>query len=342
MKPVYITGLSMVSAHDTFEANGWFDRLSDAKSGRLSFRTPDVTSWLSPNQVRRMTNLTKASSGAALRTLENASVPKPDVIITATSNGNLSDMEKFIKEMDAYQEQMLNPLPFIQSTYNNINGLVSQLTGSKGHNFTYVHKGGAFEHALLDAFMHLWEHADFKALCGAFDEITDENINIYRHIGEARLEEIGPEDALTNPGKGAIMGDGSAFFLLENTGNVGSAYIADVRLHSRLSPDEVHNALDAFLDENNTTLDQIDVLVTGKNGDLESDQYYTPVTHPVSFEFKRYFGENGIATAFGLWSAATILNSGYIPGQPAGKNIKTILLYNHYFGSHHSFILLKK
>ena len=77
-----------------------------------------------------------------------ADVP-PEAIITATSLGCLADTEKFLSSMVNNEPSMLNPTPFIQSTFNTIGGQLALITGNKGANITYVHRGFSFERCFI-------------------------------------------------------------------------------------------------------------------------------------------------------------------------------------------------
>ncbi len=113
-----------------------------------------------------------------------------DAIITATGWGCLSDSERFLRNMVADREQLLNPTPFIQSTFNTVGGQIALLGHNNCYNLTYVNRSHSFGDALLDAALRIEDGDSSDVLLGAFDEMTPsqhkimERMGLYRHIGD--------------------------------------------------------------------------------------------------------------------------------------------------------------
>src|SRR5690606_39795759 len=63
-------------------------------------------------------------------------------------------------------------------TPNAIAAQIGLLSKNKGYNITHVHRGLAFENALLDAMMTINENPAKNYLLGAVDEISAYNYNI--------------------------------------------------------------------------------------------------------------------------------------------------------------------
>src|SRR5690606_22314402 len=104
-------------------------------------------------------------------------VPQKDVdgVIIGTAKGSMLDTEKFIKDLDYYKEESMNPTPFIASTYNAVNGAIALTTQTTVYHQTYVNRGSSFENALLDAQMLCAESSDnIFVLVGGFEELTEE------------------------------------------------------------------------------------------------------------------------------------------------------------------------
>ena len=99
---------------------------------------------------RRMSSLLKVSVATAMECLQNAGNVTPDAIITATALGFIEDGEKFLRAIFQQQEQLLNPTPFIQSTFNTVGAQIALLTNNHCYNMTYCQRGESFLHALLD------------------------------------------------------------------------------------------------------------------------------------------------------------------------------------------------
>ncbi|HNG63045.1 MAG TPA: hypothetical protein PLK54_04795 [Ferruginibacter sp.] len=95
-------------------------------------------------------------------------------------------------------------------------------------------------------------------------------------------------------------------------------------------------------------MQDIDLVITGRNGDAAHDEPYAQLTQSLfgqtqQLNFKHLCGEYPTASAFGFWLAARILKTGNIPEllqASAAKPVKRVLLYNSYKGSHHSLSLL--
>jgi len=94
--------------------------------------------------------------GAALPLLEKYS--QPDGMIIATANGGMEDCIKFLNQILEYNEGLLTPASFVQSTSNAAAAQIALVTKNHNYNITHVHRGLAFENALMDVVMSLKEH----------------------------------------------------------------------------------------------------------------------------------------------------------------------------------------
>jgi len=169
---------------------------------KFAFIWPDVepdykTIITDANLRRRMSRLVKMGVAAGLECLKGVELPV-DAIITATGLGLLADTEKFINSVIDNGEQMLNPVPFIQSTFNTVGAQIALLTENHAYNNTYVHRFTGFESALTDAFINI-DRGARGVLVGAFDEKTDTSISILRRL---KLRDK--------------IGEGASFFLLSS------------------------------------------------------------------------------------------------------------------------------
>lgn len=152
------------------------------------------------NMRRRMSYVVKMGVGTAMDCIEKASVDRIDAIITATGLGCLADSEKFLKSIQVSDERLLNPTPFIQSTFNTIGGQVALLTKSNCYNMTYSHRFASFESALLDALMMGADGEANNILVGTADEKTPTQLKIMERMGAYR--------------NGNSPAEGSCFFML--------------------------------------------------------------------------------------------------------------------------------
>lgn len=133
---------------------------------------------------RRMSKLVKTAVATAIETIcgvEN--IDELDGIITATGWGCLSDSERFLRNVIADKEQLLNPTPFIQSTFNTVGGQIALLRHNHCYNVTYVNRSHSFEDALLDAMMRIADGDSSNVLVGAFDEQTPSQHKIMERMG---------------------------------------------------------------------------------------------------------------------------------------------------------------
>ena len=174
---------------------------------------------------RRMSRIVKMGVACGLKCAEDLPSDSIDGIVTATGLGCLGDTEKFMESIVVKNQRLLNPTPFIQSTFNTIGGQIALLRGIHSYNVTYVHRGLSFESALIDAAMQV---ADGKrnVLLGAVDEITASSADIQRRLGMTREYELG---------------EGANFFVL-NAATPGSNQcpaVLDIATRSgRLTDDE--------------------------------------------------------------------------------------------------------
>ena len=67
------------------------------------------------------------------------------------------DCIRFLNQIVQYDEGTLTPTNFVQSTPNAIASTIGMNLQCHGYNITHVHRGNAFENALLDALMYLDE-----------------------------------------------------------------------------------------------------------------------------------------------------------------------------------------
>lgn len=141
---------------------------------------------------RRMSRVIKMSVSTAVECIGGIDgIGSLDAIITATGYGCLADSEKFLRNVINDKEELLNPTPFIQSTFNTVGGQIALLSHNHCYNMTYVNRGHSFEDALLDGFMRAADGDASRMLIGAFDEKTDSQHEIMRRMGTWRKGECG-------------------------------------------------------------------------------------------------------------------------------------------------------
>lgn len=332
----YIRGMAAISPQESFSGDFDPQLLTLADKNILRIQEPDYKAFIAPNNLRRLSRVLKMGLVAALKCLQNSNITNPDAIITGTGKGSLQDTERFLLNIAEYKETALNPTPFIQSTYNSVNGLIALQQQSTGYNNTFVHRGFSFEHALLDAMLLLSEGNAQNVLAGAFEEITDEHFYIKSRIGYWKEALTQPVDLFTSNTPGTLSGEGSAFFVL--SAEPADVYIAGLKMLYKPSVEKVNVALGEFLQQHLLSASDIDLLITGRNGDISFDHFYHSVTaqyfpQTEEFTFKQYCGEYDTASSFAVWCAVKRMQA---------KGLRHVLIYNNFYGEQHSFILLAR
>ena len=136
---------------------------------------------------RRMSRVIKSAVTTAVETIGGVeNIDSLDAVITATGWGCLADSEKFLRNIIVEKEQLLNPTPFIQSTFNTVGGQIALLRHNHCYNMTYVNRSHSFEDALFDAMMRIDEGESSNILVGAFDEQTPSQHRIMERMGAFR------------------------------------------------------------------------------------------------------------------------------------------------------------
>lgn len=330
----YIQGSAAISPQESFSGEFTPQLLTLQDKNLLRVKEPDYRAFIAPNSLRRMSRVLKMGLTTAVKCLQNSGVAVPDAIITGTGKGSLHDTERFLHDIRRYGETALNPTPFIQSTYNSVNGLVALQVQCTQYNNTFVHRGFSFEHALLDAMMLLSEGRAGNVLAGAFDEMSDEYFYIRSRIGSWKEQLTQPEDMFTAGTPGALSGEGSAFFVLSAAPS--DVHIAGMKMLYKPSQERVHETLETFLRQHALQPSDIDLLITGRSGDTNFDHYYHTFTgqyFPQTPEvpFKQLCGEYDTAASFALWLAVERMRK---------EELRHVLIYNQFFGEQHTFILL--
>ena len=152
------------------------------------------------NIRRRMSKVVKMGVCCGLESFDKFSqFGKVDAIITSTSLGAIADSEKFLSNIITANETMLNPTPFIQSTFNTVGAQIALLRNFHCYNNTFVHRNNSFESALLDAMLRLQNGFSSAVLVGVFDEATPTVENILKRL---------------NVIKNLPIGEGAIFFVL--------------------------------------------------------------------------------------------------------------------------------
>ena len=139
------------------------------------------------NLRRRMSRVVKSGVAAGIESLlEFGDRAAVEAVVTATGLGCIADSEKFLDSLIANEERMLNPTPFIQSTFNTVGAQIALLRGLHCYNTTYANRWTSFENALTEAALRIGAGLSRAVLVGAFDETTPSAGIILQRLGVAQ------------------------------------------------------------------------------------------------------------------------------------------------------------
>ncbi|MEO6540040.1 MAG: beta-ketoacyl synthase chain length factor [Ferruginibacter sp.] len=346
---MYIRATGNISPQKTFGHQPLAEAVAYT-GNRLACIEPDYKEFIDPKQIRRMSRIIRMGVAAAMECLQEAGIKVPDAIVTGTAYGCLEDTNSFLSKMVEFNEELLTPTAFIQSTHNTIGAQIGLMLQCNNYNNAFVHRGFSFESALLDGILLLKENEAANVLVGAIDEITNTSHTILNRLGLYKQGPVSNLDIYKTKTKGTIAGEGATFFLLANEPSANDLAKLD-GLHTFYKPGgigEIEKQVSSFLEKHSININDIDLVITGKNGDERTDEMYDRLAETVflakdTVNYKFLCGEYPTASAFAMWVAAVIVNSGEVPpamNYHTAKKIKRVLVYNNYQGTHHSLFLL--
>lgn len=314
IKPCYINAVSSIAPNGKISENGWFSAIE-----------PDYKDIIqNANLRRRMSRIIKMGVAAGLTCLAENGTKSVDSIITATGLGCLADTEKFLNSIIENDEELLNPTAFIQSTFNTIGSQIALLIGCHAYNNTFVHRGLSFETALIDSMMRICE-GNQEVLVGAIDEVIPTSHTIMQRLGLLEY---------------TMAGEGANFFLLseEATQNTYTKLCAVETRTGKIEPRDLTNRIKGFLKRNNLQKEDINIILSGRNGNPEQDKIYEFVESELfssaeKMQFKNECGEYFTATSYAMGKAANLLKGNRDKKQH-------LLIYNHFNKINHALILL--
>lgn len=344
---VYIRSAACISPQKTFD-NGFPGEIMEYTCTRLAAIEPDYREFIDPKLIRRMSRVIKMGVAAAKRCLTIAGVEMPGAIITGTAFGCLEDTVTFLTRIVEQQEDLLPPTAFIQSTHNTVAAQVALMLQCHNYNLTYVHKGASFESALMDGMMLINEGDANNVLVGGTEEMVDTSFRVLTRLGLYKRQPVSNLDLFKEKTKGSIGGEGVAFFLLNKQSDAENlAEITAVRV--LYNPQDTRQGIESFLKDNAIDISELDLIITGRNGDYRNDAIYDELAgamfkNIVTANYKHLCGEYPTSSAFGLWLAANCLKNDAVFEAVVQKSLantpKKILFYNHYQQKYHSLVLL--
>lgn len=343
---MFIKDLYAISPQKTIDSSFEEGDFQIHTSGIMEAIEPNYIEFIAPGQLRRMGKAVRMGIGAGLPLIKR-NTPL-DAIVIGTANGGMEDCVKFLNQIVEYEEGVLTPTNFVQSTPNSVAGQLAMLSGNRGYNSTHVNGSLAFENALLDAILVLEKNNEKSSLLlGAVEEISSYNHNIEKLQGNYKTELVNNKDLLNTNSPGSLCGEGATMFIVSNDSENALAQLLDVAQISFPTEQELLTVVQNLLHKNNLNSADIDLLIQGFNGDNRTEHWYSDLNKHFEqaevLSFKEFCGEYKTASAFGLYYAVRLMNDNNLISKRIKREKATYtLIHNHFDGKKHGFILLKK
>jgi hypothetical protein len=239
----------------------------------------------------------------------------------------------------------------VQGTPNTISSQIAFISNNKNYNLTHVHRGLAFENAVIDAAMLLSENPQSNYLLGGVDEISFNNYTLDTLAGWFKKEDCLNSYMYSSTTDGSLSGEGAAMFMVSgNKQNAVAQLKAITTIHSA-DVEVIKTRIKKFVEENFAEGEQPELLLTGENGDKRSLPFYTSCdslfdNYTTIARFKHMCGEYPTASSFALWLACNFVNGAVnvpqhmIKRKGEAKGVKNILIYNTHKVGQHSCMLV--
>jgi 3-oxoacyl-(acyl-carrier-protein) synthase len=329
---IYLNGIGAISIQSENKLE--IPDISETKHIRC--QDIDFSTYIPPMVARRMSKIIKRAIASSKMALTDANLEMPDAIISGTGLGCIEDTEKFLTAMIQNNETLLQPTHFIQSTHNTISSQIAMQLKCYGYNNTYSHLGISFESALLDAFLQIKTGACENVLVGGYDEMTP---NYFLMLSKLGFWEH------------CFAGEGCTSLVVSNQ-KTPNTYCKIDAVHLFYNPKNLTDMKDEIahlLQMAALNVEDIDCVMTGKNGDPENDAVYHAIYSDLvplpQLSYKLLSGEYFTVSAFGIALAANLLKTQTIPENIAKNNehaptVRTILFHQHFHNRAHALILL--
>lgn len=336
---VFIQSAQAISPCDTFQKEsiqsiGGSD-LSPVQVKGGSYYTcihPDYKTFIKPNALRRMSPVIRMGLASSKVCMQEAGFDQVDAILVGSGLGCVRDTAKFLNQLIENKELLLNPTAFIQSTHNTVSGQIALMLNCRAHNLTFSQNTLSFETALLEGMLLLKEKGISNILLGGVDEVIEESFLLMQK-----------NDCVRGP-----QGEGASFFVLSDKRSEQSiARVDGLEIENKnLNKEEVLSNTLAFISEMGLEPADIDLFVSGRNGENRFDGLYGPTEvlfgKQKQVEYKDLVGEYNTASAFGMYLSACMIRDNQRPDIKTDPNhkIKKVLMLNQSKGHDFSWILL--
>ena len=355
--PIYVLSAKQISIQQPLSEE-WMDQPLAYDVPFTRSIDPSFKDYVSPIEARRMGKILKRALATSKEALKAADLDTVDAIITGTGYGCIENTEFFLDALSTEGEQLLKPTYFMQSTHNTISSLVAIQTKNHGYNVTSAHKGISFDSALQDAWWQFQLGKIDTAMVGGHDEMTETFHHILKKGGvmgkdEEMCGEAAVSVVLSRHCEERSKPEG---FTDRTGGNPENEPLCKLTGFQMLHQPTMNTLMDAvthLLQSSGKSLADVDYILTGISGDIESDEAYLKETKTLFgdkplLKYKHLFGESFTASGLGFYAAAQCLKTGRVPAslfvrqeEVTNKQPKCILLYNRSDGKNVSFTLLE-
>lgn len=342
---MYIKAVSAISPQLTYGnefVNGDF-QIHD--KGILFAIEPSYLDFIPASLLRRMGKAVRMGIGAGLPLVKQHQ--NIEGIIIGTANGGLEDCIRFLNQIVDYEEGVLTPTNFVNSTPNAVAGQLALMGEKTGYNSTHTNGSLAFDNTLLDAQLVLESsEKPMELLIGAVEEISDYNYNIDILNKHYKTDLITNAELVQSVTDGSLCGEGAVMFVVSNQPENALAEIIDQFQICFPEKEELNDLIVSFLVKNDIQPEEIDVLLFGNSGDGRTDHWYYELRQHVFpnkkiSTFKQFSGDYRTASAFGCYLGVKLLEKNHSIKGFEHSHPKTILVYNQFGGERHGFVLLK-
>ena len=208
---LYIHHSSCISPQNTFEVSQLDELITH--NDIMVAKEPQYED-IPKRELRRMGKVVRMGLGTALSIVKSAG--DVDGVIIGTGNGGMENCVKFFQQIIEYEEGVLTPGNFVQSSSNTIASTIALMSSNKGYNNTHVNEGQAFESALIDCQLQLADNPTHKYLVGGLDDVATYNNNIDNLGGWNRMSPISNVSMFEKELEGALPGEGASMFLMSS------------------------------------------------------------------------------------------------------------------------------
>lgn len=349
-KPIYINGTGSISIQQPLSNEGLENPVSYQET-HIRCIEPNFRDFFDPIAARRLSKIIKRAIITAKHAIAESGIETPDAIITGTGLGCVEDTEKFLDAMITNEEKFLQPTFFIQSTHNTISSQIAINMNCKGYNNTYIHRGVSFENALMDAYLLFQRGSIQSAIVTGNDEMTPKYFILLGRIGYWKPSIQNTLTSIQNENsKGSFGAEGSSSLVLA-TEKSKSTYAVLQGVDLFYKPTEsINQKIESFVQSCGLSVKDIDVFMTGMSGDIDNDLVYTNAAKGLFVPeqigiYKNLCGEYYTNVAYGLLTVAECIKRKEVPAHcmlqgNQKKQVKHILLYNHFRNKDHSLMLL--